>query len=108
MLMRIPDHLGDSGQRSNLFGRALGVAPGDNDVAAGILAVDAADAGASVPVGGGSYGTGIQNDDLGMLGSGGPLQAAIGKLALYSGAVGLRRSTAKILYVKARHSNIVA
>lgn len=107
MLVGISDDTGDAGQGGNLLWRALGITAGHDNPAFGILATNAANAGACVPVGRGSNRAGIQNDDLGVLCIRHPLESVVTQLSLYSGAVCLGRSTAKILYVKACHSNIV-
>jgi hypothetical protein len=80
----------------------------DDDLAPGILTIDTPNGGSRILVGSRSYCAGIQYDNLGVLGSARPLHATRGKLLLYSGAICLRRPAAKILYVKTRHSHIVA
>ena len=107
MLVGITDNPRDAGQGGNLVGCALGVTAGYHDLAMGILASNATDAGARVMVGRGGDGAGIEHDNVGVLGTRRPLQSALTQLALYSRTVGLGRATAKILYVKACHSNMV-
>ena len=107
MLMGISDYSCDPGQSSNFLRRPLCVTPGHYNLAGGIRALNSANSRARVLVGCGGDGAGIQNDDIGLLQSSCCFQPALEELALYSSPVSLRRSTAKILYVKARHSNIV-
>ena len=107
MLMGISDYSCDAGQSCNFLRRSLCVTPGHYDLAGGIGALNSANSGARVLVGGGGYGTGIQHDNVGFVQSGCCFQSALEELALYSGAIGLCRSTAKILYVKTCHSHIV-
>ena len=64
MFMRVPDDLRDARQGGQLFGRALGIAAGDHDLCAGIFAVDSADGGAGVLIGGGGDRAGVQDDDF--------------------------------------------
>jgi hypothetical protein len=105
--MRISDYSRHTRQGGNFLRRALRVTAGHHDLAIGILALNSPNGGARVLVGGRGYGTCIEYDNVGGIQSGCCFQATFAELALYSGAVGLRRSTAKILYVKARHSHIV-
>jgi hypothetical protein len=107
MLIGVSNHSGDPRQSCYLFRRALRVAPGDYDFAFGIFASNTANGGARVLVSGGGNGTRVQNDNVGFAQSSCRLQPTFKKLALYSGTIGLRRSTAKILYVKTCHSHIV-
>lgn len=107
MLMGISDYSCNAGQSGNFLRRSLRVTPGHHDPAVGIRALNSANSRARVLVGCGGDGAGIQNDDIRLLQSSCCFQSTFAELALYSSAVGLRRSTAKILYVKARHSHIV-
>ena len=59
MLVGIADYAANSRQSSQFLGCALGVAPGDDDLAGGVVAMDAADGGARVLVGGGGDGAGV-------------------------------------------------
>ena len=68
MFVRVPNHLADAGQGSDFFWRALRVTSGDYDLGFWVLAMDAANCGASVLIGGGRYGAGAGfglNSDLG-------------------------------------------
>jgi hypothetical protein len=105
--MRIPDYPADTRQGSNLLRRSLGVASGHDDLAIWIAAMDAAYGRSCVLIGRGGHGTGVQNHDLGLLGRGGPAQTALLELLFQGSPVGLSGSAAKILHIKARHSNIV-
>lgn len=77
MLVGISNDTGDAGQGGNLLWCALGIAAGHDNLALGILATNAADAGACVPVGRGSNRAGIQNDDLGVLRIRDPLESVL-------------------------------
>ena len=108
VLMRIANYECDPGQSRNFLRRSLRVATRDHDLALGILALNSADGSTGILIGGGGYRTGIQNDYLGFLQSSCYFQSTLKKLALYGSAIRLRRPTAKILYVKTRHSHILA
>ena len=107
MLMRVPNYLCHARQSRNFLRRSLRITARDHDLALGIFALNSSNGRARVLIGGSGHGTGIQNDDVGFLQSRCCFQPTFAELALYSSAVSLRRSTAKILYVKARHSHIV-
>lgn len=106
--MGISDYLCDARQSGNFLGCPLGIAAGHDDLAARTFSVDAPDGGASILIGGGGHRTCIEDDNLSFLEGGCSRPTAVRELALYSGAVRLGRSTAKILYVKSCHSHIVA
>lgn len=108
MFMRVPDDLRDARQGGQLFGRALGIAAGDHDLCAGIFAVDSADGGAGVLIGGGGDRAGVQDDDFGVAQHAGALHSQILELAFDGRAVGLSRPAPKILYVKTCHHTILA
>ena len=63
MLVRIADYQTDARQNCDLFWSALGVASGDNDFGFGILPADTANCSASILIGTGGYGAGIQDND---------------------------------------------
>ena len=62
MFMRVADDLADAGQSGDFFRRALRVAAGDHDLGFGVLAMNAADGGAGVLIGGGGHGAGVKNN----------------------------------------------
>src|SRR5437016_11413816 len=66
MFMRVADDPADARQRSDFLRGALGITAGDYDLELGILAVEAADSGSSVSVRFGSYGTSINNHNVGL------------------------------------------
>jgi hypothetical protein len=107
MLVGIPNHLRDPGQSGDLFRSPLCVTTRNYDLAGGIFSLDASNGGARVLVGSRSYCACIEDNNVCLLQSSYCFESAINELALYSGAIGLRRPTAKILYVKACHSHIV-
>ena len=106
--MRVSDYLRDAGDGGQFFRGALGVTAGYYNFCPGVFAVDTADGGAGVLVGRGGYGTGVEDDDLGVTCSIRALEALIFKLAFDGGAVRLSCAAPKILYVKTRHHTIVA
>ena len=101
--MRVPDDPRHSGNPGNLVRRSLRVAPGYQDLAFGVLAMDSPDGGAGVLVGGGGYRTGVEHHDLGVGGSAGPSEAPGLKLALNGRSVSLGGAAAEVFHVKARH-----
>lgn len=107
MLMGISDYSRNPGQGRNFPGRALRITAGYYDLAIGVLTLNPPNGSARVLISGGRDGTGIQNDNIGFVHRRCWFEPTIYELPLYSGAIRLRRSTAKILYVKARHSHIV-
>src|SRR5579862_2873021 len=108
VLVGVADHLRDAGKSREFLGGALGVATGNHDAGLWILAMDAADGGARILIGGCRHGAGIQDDHFGLIERRGAFQAALFELALDGGAVGLGRAAAKILYVVTCHRTIVA
>lgn len=108
MLVGVADHLRDAGKSRKFVRGALGIATGDHDAGLRIFAMDAANGGARVLIGGCRYGAGIQDDHFGLIERRGAFQAALFELALDGGAVGLGRAAAKILYVVTCHRTIVA
>ena len=107
MFMGISNYSRDPRQSGNFFRRPLGIATGDDDLTMGILTANAANRGARILVSGSGHGAGVQNDNIRCCQSSRCFQPTLDKLPLYSSAIRLCRSTAKILYVKARHSHIV-
>ena len=69
--MGISNDEGDSFESGEFFGRALGITPGDENAGIGAFAMDAADHLADFIVGGGSYGAGVEDDEVGVVGVGG-------------------------------------
>jgi hypothetical protein len=108
MLVGISSHFADTGQGGNFFRRTLCVASCNDDLAKGVLAVNAPDGCAGVLIGGGSYGAGVQDNDLGLGRSFGAFQSAVAELAFDRGAIGLGSAAAKVLYIESAHRTIVA
>lgn len=65
----VADDVVHTGQGGDLFRGTLGVAAGDDDLAAGILPANTTDGGAGVLIGGGGDGTGVEDNELGGVGS---------------------------------------
>src|SRR5438046_6356711 len=66
VLMRVADDPANSRQRGDFLRGALRITASDYDLELGILAVEAADSGSSVSVRFGSYGTSINNHNVGL------------------------------------------
>jgi hypothetical protein len=107
MLVRVADHLRNARQGSDFFRSALGVAAGDHDLAAGILAVDAADGGARVLISGRSHAARINYHYFGLSRGLGWLKPAVAELAFDSRAVGLGGAAAEVLYIETGHVSIL-
>ena len=106
--MGIADYLTYSGKRGNFFRRALRVTPGDNDSRFWIRSMDSSNRRACVLICSRRHRTRIQYHHVRSVFRGGALQSLIQELAFQGGAVGLCRSTAKIFYVEAAHTSILA
>ena len=107
VLVGISDHQADARQRRQFLGSALRVAAGHQDSRFGIFAMNAADGGTRVLIGGGGYGAGVQDNDFGFDGSGGALHAAIEQLALDGCAIRLGRAASEVLHMISRHEVII-
>ena len=68
MFVRIADDQADARKRRDFLGSALRITAGNQDLRIGILAMNAADGGAGILIGGRGYGAGVENDDLGFVG----------------------------------------
>ena len=101
---RSPAHAGQGG---NFFRRALRVAAGDHDLGVGILAMNAADCGASVLIGGGRYGAGIEHHDCASPACGASI-ATLLELAFDGRAVGLGGAASEICYVESGHNPMLS
>ena len=73
VLVRVADHRTYAREGGDFFRGALRVAAGDDDLAAGVVAMNAADGGAGVLVGRGGYGAGVEDNDSGLGRVGGAL-----------------------------------
>lgn len=107
LFVRVPNYGRHARQSRNFVGRTLRVAASHDDLTLRIGAVDATDSRARILVGGGSDRAGIQYDKLCLVGRASPLKTALRELAFQGSAVGLRRTTSEILYVKTGHACIV-
>jgi len=107
MFMRVADDTANSRQRGDFLRDALGITSSHDDLAPGILTVDAADSGSSVPVRFGGHGTSINNHNVGLSRIQRWVQALIEELTLDCRAVGLGGPASEILHVKARHGSIL-
>jgi hypothetical protein len=68
----------------------------------------AADRRARVLIGGGGYGAGVEDHNVGLGGVGGAGKSLIAKLAFNGGAVCLGGTATKVLYEEGAHRTIVA
>src|SRR5438445_13855742 len=64
MFMRVADDTTNSRQRGDFLWGALGITAGNNNLPLGILTVEAADSGSSVPDSMGGYRTSINNHNV--------------------------------------------
>ncbi len=101
--MGIADYPANTGDIRQFLGSALGVAPGDNDLTIGILAVDSTDGIANVLIRRRGYGARIEHDDLGFLGLFGTGQPTLNELALNGSAICLSGAASEIFHVEAGH-----
>ena len=100
--MRVTDNAADAGESGEFFWSALGVAAGDDDAGGGVCGVNFADSVASLGIGGGSDGAGVQDDDVGVL-PGCRGAATIEELAFDRSAIGLSGAAAKLFDVEGGH-----
>ena len=107
VFVRVADYAGYSRQGCDFFGSALGVASRDDDLGVGILAVDAADGGAGIVIGGGGDGAGVEHDEFGAGDGGSAVESLLLELALDRGAVGLGGAASEILDVESSHGTSV-
>jgi hypothetical protein len=107
VFLRVADDVADPRQCGDFLRGTLGVTSGYYDLAFGIAATNAADRGAGVPVRFGSYGTGINHNNVGFSGMDGRAQALVDELALDDGTIGLGGAASEILHVKALHGTIL-
>jgi hypothetical protein len=104
MLVRVSDYGTYACEGGDLFRSTLRVATGDYDLGFGILSMNAADSGTSVPVSSGGYGAGVEDNDSGLGGLAGSFQASLLKLTLDGSAVRLGSAAAEIYYVESCHA----
>lgn len=107
MLVRVSDYAAYARQGRGFVGSSLGVTTRQNDLTPWILAFDSPNCRPGILICRRRNRASIQNDDLGLLRPGRLLAPQLPELPFYSSAVGLCRPTAKIYYVKTRHSHIV-
>ncbi len=107
MLVRIADDERDAFEGGNLFGRALCIASGNNDLRGGIRTMDAPDGGTGILIGRRGYGTGVQDDDFGGSRRGGSRQTALGQLAFDGRTVGLGGATTEVFNIETAHRSII-
>jgi len=108
VLVGIPDDLCDSRKGGEFLRGPLGVASSNHDASLRIFTMNAADGGPGVLIGGSSDRAGIQDHDLGVRGCRSSIETVALELAFDGRTIGLRRTAAKILYVKSCHHTIVA
>ena len=104
MLVRISNYQVHAGQCRNLIGRTLRVAPGDHDARVRILAANSPDRSTGVLIRPGGHCAGIQDYYGSVRGAGSAGESALFELPFHGGAIGLRRATSKIFYIKSGHT----
>jgi hypothetical protein len=80
MLMGIADDKIDTREQRDFFGSALRVASGHYNFCLGILSLNPANGRPGILISGGGYGTGIENDDRGLRGGDGAMEATLCEL----------------------------
>ena len=103
--MGIANDEGNAGKGRKFFRSALGVAAGDENFGGWVLRMDFANGIASLNVSGGSDRAGVNDDEFRIKGGRGGRTAALAKLALDGGAVGLRGPAAELFDVKGGHGS---
>ncbi len=93
----------NTGERSKVFGSALGVAAGGDDFCCRILRVQLANGIARLRIGGRGHRAGVDDDDVGAVGSRSDVVAKRTELALDRGGVGLRGAATELFNVECRH-----
>src|SRR3954468_13351681 len=106
--MRVSDYPGNAGNGGDFGGSALRVAAGNEDLAIGIFAMDAANGSPSVMIGRGRDSTGVEDYDVSTPGILRTREPAVLELPLNGGTIGLRGAAAEILNVKSGHESIIA
>ena len=99
----IADDEGDSREGGNFVWSALRVAAGYDDAGVGIGGVEFADGVTGLGVGGSGYRASVENDDVGNVRRGGRGAAAVEKLALDGGTIGLGGAASELLDGEGRH-----
>jgi hypothetical protein len=107
MFVRVSDYLADTGQGRDFFRRALRVTAGDYDLGFWVLAMDTANCGASILIGGSRYGAGIEDNQCSFGRFSSAFQTALPQLALDGSAVGLGGATSEIRHVESCHVSIL-
>src|ERR1700739_4905977 len=102
-LMGIAYDKGDAGEGGNFFGRALGVAAGNEDARSRIGGVYLRVAAAARCVSGSRNGAGVENHDVGHRGIGSGRAALFEELALNDRAISLGGSAAELLDEEGAH-----
>jgi hypothetical protein len=95
-----PGHSGESGQ---FFGSALGITTSDDNADGGVGGMKLSNGIASLSVGRGRDGAGIDDYDVGCGGRAGGGAATVEQLALEGSAIGLRGAATELLDEEARH-----
>jgi hypothetical protein len=107
MLVRVAHHPTHAGQSRQFLRRALRVAAGHQDAALGILAMNAPDGGAHVPVRRFGHRAGVQHHHAGVVSGIGALQPPLEHLALQRGAIRLRGPAPEVLQIESPHALII-
>lgn len=103
VFVRIADHVTNPGKRCNFVGRPLRVASRDDDLAARILAMNAADGCPRILISRSGDSARVQYNDFRLRGGVATLQTALLELARDSSTIGLCSPASKVLDVVACH-----
>ena len=101
--MRIAHDISYARKCGQLFGSALGVAPGDDDASGGACGMNFADGIASLGVCSCGDGAGVQDDHVGGIWRTCDSAATVEELAFNGGAVGLSGTAAELFDVEGGH-----
>ena len=101
--VRIADNESHAGQRGDLFGRALCIAPGDQDAGIGVVAMQAPDGLADLIVGGRGDSARVEDHQIGFGGRSRRLETLGSEPRFDGSSVGLRCAAAEILDPEAVH-----
>src|SRR5690349_3841866 len=98
--MRIPYHPAHTRKRRQFCRRALRVTSCNQDFTVGVLAVNSADCGSHILVGGGGHGAGIEDYNFSVKRNIGTLETPLQKLVFDGGAICLRGAAAEVFHIK--------
>ena len=107
MLVRIADDRAHAREGGNFFRSTLRIAAGYDDLGPGVLAANATDRGACVPIGRSGYRAGVKHDNSGVARFASALQSSLAELALDGCAVRLSGAASEIFHVEGSQALIL-